>query len=178
MDAKNPPAWYNDGGDIETLLEDADCLNWLNDTGDLEETYPPAVVEPSPVTSGDGANAAGSHESLSFLVDPPNQEGATTDDAATADSGTATITAEADSKPAAVSTTTNTTTEEYSSATEAMAAVQQKQEAVVKEEPLFPDLDVGDDQEFVSALLENQGQSHLSFSKLHSELHAGDEQQQ
>jgi SHAQKYF class myb-like DNA-binding protein len=182
VDAKNPPAWYNDGGDIETLLEDADCLNWLTDTGDLEETYPPAVVEPSPVTSGDGANAAGSHESLSFLVDPPNQEGATTDDAATADSGTASVnpttntTAEADSKPAAVSTTT--TTEEYSSATEAMAAVQQKQEAAVKEEPLFPDLDVGDDQEFVSALLENQGQSHLSFSKLHSELHAGDEQQQ
>ena len=179
MDAKNPPAWYNDGGDIETLLEDAECLNWLTDTGDLEETYPPAVVEPSPVITGQGGgNAAGSHESLSFLMDPPHQDGATTDDAATADSGTVDVAPTTiNSKPAAVPTTT-AATEEYASATEAMAAVQQQQEVAVKEEQLFPDLDMGDDQAFVSALLDNQGQSHLSFSKLHSELHAGDEDQQ
>eukprot|EP00804_Cyclotella_cryptica_P004718 CCRYP_021127-RA/>CCRYP_021127-RA protein AED:0.00 eAED:0.00 QI:1726/1/1/1/1/1/2/428/272 len=44
VDAKNPPAWYNEGSDIDTLLEDAECLNWLSDTGDLDETYPPAVA--------------------------------------------------------------------------------------------------------------------------------------
>lgn len=52
VDAKNPPQWYNDGGDIDTLLDDADCLNWLSDTGDLDETYPPALVEPAAVISG------------------------------------------------------------------------------------------------------------------------------
>lgn len=52
VDAKNPPQWYNDGGDIDTLLDDADCLNWLSDTGDLDETYPPAMVEPAAVISG------------------------------------------------------------------------------------------------------------------------------
>jgi hypothetical protein len=40
----------------------------------------------------------------------------------------------------------------------------------------FPDLDMGDEQAFVSALLENNGQSTMSFPKLGSEahiLHAG-----
>ncbi|KAL7528336.1 hypothetical protein ACHAXR_002390, partial [Thalassiosira sp. AJA248-18] len=49
VDAKNPPSWYNDGSDIDTLLEDADCLNWLSDTGDLDETYPAAMAEPAAV---------------------------------------------------------------------------------------------------------------------------------
>mmetsp|Transcript_5719 Transcript_5719/g.8841 ORF Transcript_5719/g.8841 Transcript_5719/m.8841 type:complete len:721 (+) Transcript_5719:386-2548(+) len=169
VDAKNPPAWYNDGGDIETLLEDAECLNWLNDTGDMEETYPPAVVEPSSVMTD--ASQVQSHDSLSFLMDHPH-EGATTEDdtAATADSAIVDPTASA--KPAAVPTSN------YASATEAMAATyQQQQEVVVKEEEqLFPDLDMGDDQAFVSALLD-QGQSHLSFSRLHSELNGGEDQQ-
>jgi hypothetical protein len=178
VDAKNPPAWYNDGGDIDFLLEDAECLNWLTDTGDLEETYPPAVVEPSSVMTD--ASQLQSHESLSFLMDPPHEGATTEDDAVTADSATVDPTASMadtdDAKPAAVPTTTA----EYASATEAMAAAyQQQQEVAVKEEEeeqLFPDLDMGDDQAFVSALLD-QGQSHLSFSRLHSELNAGDEQQ-
>jgi len=178
VDAKNPPAWYNDGGDIDTLLEDAECLNWLTDTGDLEETYPPAVVEPSSVMTD--ASQLQSHESLSFLMDPPHEGATTEDDAVTADSATvdptASMTDTEDAKPAAVPTTAA----EYASATEAMAAAyQQQQEVAVKEdedEQLFPDLDMGDDQAFVSALLD-QGQSHLSFSRLHSELNAGDEQQ-
>jgi hypothetical protein len=47
VDAKNPPSWYNDGADLDTLLDDADGLNWLSDTGDMNETYPPAVSEPA-----------------------------------------------------------------------------------------------------------------------------------
>ena len=94
VDAKNPPQWYNDGSDIDTLLEDADCLNWLSDTGDLNETYPPALAEggglvsssstdvtipePTPVgvvaSSGIIVHHHGSDESLSFLVDPPEQQ--------------------------------------------------------------------------------------------------------
>jgi hypothetical protein len=49
VDVKNPPSWYNKGSDIDTLLDDADCLNWLSDTGDIDETYPPAVAEPAAV---------------------------------------------------------------------------------------------------------------------------------
>ena len=166
VDAKNPPAWYNDGGDIETLLEDAECLNWLNDTGDMEETYPPAVVEPSSVTTD--ASQMQSHDSLSFLMDHPN-EGVTTEDGTAVTENSAVVDPTASAKPAAAPTS------QYASATEAMAAAQQ--EVVVKEEQLFPDLDMGDDQAFVSALLTDQGQSHLSFSKLHSELNAGEDQQ-
>ena len=35
----------------------------------------------------------------------------------------------------------------------------------------FPDLDMGDEQAFVSALLENSGQSTMSFPKLGSDMH-------
>ena len=35
----------------------------------------------------------------------------------------------------------------------------------------FADLDMGDEQAFVSALLENSGQSIMSFPKLNSEIH-------
>ena len=101
VDATNPPQWYNDGSDIDTLLEDADCLNWLSDTGDLDETYPPAMVEPAAVVSSSSSSTAvvdvcniepnpvgavtstvvqqdptggvvhPSTDSLSFLMDPP-----------------------------------------------------------------------------------------------------------
>lgn len=47
VDSKNPPQWYNDGADIDTLLEDADCLNWLSDTGDLNEDQ--FVMQPIPI---------------------------------------------------------------------------------------------------------------------------------
>eukprot|EP00986_Skeletonema_menzelii_P017547 scaffold20338_cov140-Skeletonema_menzelii.AAC.4 len=167
VDAKNPPAWYNDGGDIETLLEDAECLNWLNDTGDMEETYPPAVVEPSSVTTD--ASQMQSHDSLSFLMDNPH-EGATTEDDTAATENSVVLDPTASAKPAAVPTS------HYTSATEAMAAAQQEVVVKEEEEQLFPDLDMGDDQAFVSALLD-QGQSHLSFSRLHSELNGGEYQQ-
>ena len=178
VDAKNPPAWYSEGGDIETLLEDAACLNWLSDTGDMDETYPPAVVEPSSVTTD--ASQMQSHDSLSFLMDNPPGSATTEDDTAAA-ATTADSSAVADpTAPVAVSNVKHPTVPSttYASATEAMVATyqQHQQEVAPKEEQLFPDLDMGDDQAFVSALLD-QGQSHLSFSKLHSELNAGDEQQ-
>jgi len=34
----------------------------------------------------------------------------------------------------------------------------------------FPDVDMGDEQAFVSALLDNRGQSTMSFPKLSSEM--------
>ena len=34
-----PPNWYARGADVDELLHDADALNWLADTGDLDEVY-------------------------------------------------------------------------------------------------------------------------------------------
>eukprot|EP00591_Stephanopyxis_turris_P000817 CAMPEP_0195514048 /NCGR_PEP_ID=MMETSP0794_2-20130614/5562_1 /TAXON_ID=515487 /ORGANISM="Stephanopyxis turris, Strain CCMP 815" /LENGTH=539 /DNA_ID=CAMNT_0040642213 /DNA_START=462 /DNA_END=2081 /DNA_ORIENTATION=+ len=33
------PQWYSKGAEIEDLLEEADTLDWLADSGDLDETY-------------------------------------------------------------------------------------------------------------------------------------------
>lgn len=41
MDAAFPliPSWYSKGADVEELLDEADALDWLADSGDLDETY-------------------------------------------------------------------------------------------------------------------------------------------
>jgi len=71
VDAKCPPTWYDDGGDIDALLEDAGCLDWLADTGDLQEDYPHAAVSNGSSRAGDaGMRSEPSSESLSFLVEP------------------------------------------------------------------------------------------------------------
>merc|ERR1711862_511510 len=38
-DAKDTPSWYAKGSDVDALLDVADTLDWLTDTGDLQETY-------------------------------------------------------------------------------------------------------------------------------------------
>lgn len=52
-DAKDMPSWYAKGADVDCLLDVADTLDWLTDTGDLNETYEPPKV---PVTSDDKTN--------------------------------------------------------------------------------------------------------------------------
>lgn len=39
--AGEPPAWYTTGADVDELLSEAEALNWLADTGDLNEDYQP-----------------------------------------------------------------------------------------------------------------------------------------
>lgn len=78
VDPKNPPTWYDEGGDIDALLDDAGCLDWLADTGDLQEDYPPAVATlgPACVPVSISSSRAGemksepSSETLSYLVEP------------------------------------------------------------------------------------------------------------
>lgn len=41
-DAKDTPSWYSRGSDVEALLDVADTLDWLTDTGDIHEAYQPA----------------------------------------------------------------------------------------------------------------------------------------
>jgi SHAQKYF class myb-like DNA-binding protein len=36
-----PPSWYAKGADVDELLNEADALDWLADTGDLQEAYTP-----------------------------------------------------------------------------------------------------------------------------------------
>eukprot|EP00804_Cyclotella_cryptica_P001210 CCRYP_012717-RA/>CCRYP_012717-RA protein AED:0.01 eAED:0.01 QI:942/1/1/1/1/1/2/276/600 len=206
VDAKNPPAWYNEGSDIDTLLEDAECLNWLSDTGDLDETYPPAVAiastavttepsmdfEPTPVnvhpyeyayhgnmdSHSPHPTLAEIHEepidptlvhdpithpsveSLSFLVDSPKQG---------MDEMTSFLHDEnhAHHAPEALS---------YASATDAVEAVSDAPEVKLSAEEShdhlmsFPDLDMGDEQAFVSALLDTSKESVISFSKWGSQI--------
>ena len=56
--SKDTPSWYTKGSDVDALLDVADTLDWLADTGDLTETYEEAermnaatAVAPSPQTS-------------------------------------------------------------------------------------------------------------------------------
>jgi len=57
-DGKDPPSWYATGADVDALLDVADSLDWLDDTGDLHETYQPGMeLEPS-VESFESARVA------------------------------------------------------------------------------------------------------------------------
>ena len=42
VDGKDPPSWYAKGADVDALLDVSDALDWLADTGDLQETYQPS----------------------------------------------------------------------------------------------------------------------------------------
>jgi SHAQKYF class myb-like DNA-binding protein len=46
-DAKDTPSWYAKGSDVDALLDVADTLDWLTDTGDLHENYQPST-QPEP----------------------------------------------------------------------------------------------------------------------------------
>lgn len=50
-DAKDTPSWYAKGSDVDALLDVADNLDWLEDTGDLNETYEAAAAAASAVDS-------------------------------------------------------------------------------------------------------------------------------
>lgn len=39
--ASEPPVWYNKGADVDELLNEAEALDWLADSGDLTESYTP-----------------------------------------------------------------------------------------------------------------------------------------
>lgn len=44
-DTKDAPSWYAKGADVDALLDTADSLDWLTDTGDLSEVYQIALDE-------------------------------------------------------------------------------------------------------------------------------------
>lgn len=43
-DAKDLPSWYAKGADVECLLDVAGSLDWIADSGDLHETYEPPKI--------------------------------------------------------------------------------------------------------------------------------------
>ena len=48
--SKDTPSWYSKGSDVDALLDVADTLDWLADTGDLTETYEEAERMHVPTT--------------------------------------------------------------------------------------------------------------------------------
>jgi len=78
-DAKDTPSWYAKGSDVDALLDVADTLDWLTDTGDLQETYqashatdqtPAADEEESKKVESGLASASSAHNmSLNTLQD-------------------------------------------------------------------------------------------------------------
>lgn len=53
-DVKDMPSWYAKGADVDCLLDVADTLDWLTDTGDLHDTYdPPRVPDTTPIEPND-----------------------------------------------------------------------------------------------------------------------------
>jgi hypothetical protein len=46
-DNRNPPSWYGKGSDIDALLDIGGALDWLEDTGDLNESYQPPAEDPA-----------------------------------------------------------------------------------------------------------------------------------
>ena len=171
VDSKNPLHWYNDGSDIDMFLEDADCLN-CHPTG--------GVVHHST-------------DSLPFLVDPPEHNAAlphpvtpTTHEDHVEDLNQLPFFLDEDvytplpitrnDQLAPETATTAATTLPYSSTTEAGGSIVPEHKSVGVGESDnnimgFPNIDMGDEEAFVSALLENLGQSTKSFPELHSDLH-------
>merc|ERR1719162_1352640 len=50
--SKDTPSWYSKGSDVDALLDVADTLDWLADTGDLTETYEEAERMHASTTDG------------------------------------------------------------------------------------------------------------------------------
>jgi hypothetical protein len=54
IDTKGPPSWYAKGDDVDVLLDEAESLDWLADTGDLYETFQTIINEEIvPITADD-----------------------------------------------------------------------------------------------------------------------------
>jgi hypothetical protein len=62
-DAKETPSWYAKGADVDALLDVADTLDWLADTGDLNESYEAPPMESIPSLSGMDDDASETEES-------------------------------------------------------------------------------------------------------------------
>ena len=70
-EAKDAPSWYAKGADVDALLDVADTLDWLADTGDLNETYKPTPEdEEDEAAAAAAAAAAALHAEDSATVDP------------------------------------------------------------------------------------------------------------
>lgn len=209
VDAKNPPVWYNDGEDIDKLLEDADDLNWLVDTGDLDETFSPALeamregdqedgavmkseefdlLEPAPVQVGEsGAYYDGAEEeepSTGGRVKPERMVEGTTAATAAADASSPdnlvadnpithpsveSLSFLVDSPKTELDAGLPPVTFPIESTGPSSAVLPAHRSGEPRGDLMsFPDLDMGDEHAFVSALLDtgNKGsESALSFSK-------------
>jgi SHAQKYF class myb-like DNA-binding protein len=67
-DVKDMPSWYAKGADVDCLLDVADTLDWLTDTGDINETYdPPKVLDSAPTDQNVNKNSSLSTDALAAM---------------------------------------------------------------------------------------------------------------
>ena len=184
IESKDAPAWYATGQDVDALLHEADALDWLADTGDIHETYipPPSMTMPPPAPPLVSASGRTSEKDMASLcsentattavegmkrVEPSNGDitkevmppipssGMLNSSSLNADEPP--LKKQKVAVPAASSTASL-----FASATEAVDAAHPSVDA---------HLDVFDahldEQAFVSALLDNHGESTASFPTIH-----------
>jgi len=185
IESKDAPAWYASGQDVDALLHEADALDWLADTGDIHETYvpPSSMIMPPPAPPLVSASGRTSEKDMASLcsentattaveglkrVEPSNGDitkevmppipssGMLTSSSLNAGDEPA-LKKQKVAVPAASSTASL-----FASATEAVDAAHPSVDA---------HLDVFDahldEQAFVSALLDNNGESTASFPTIH-----------
>jgi len=63
-----PPSWYTKGADVDELLNEAEALDWLADSGDLTEEYNPPPEE----AAHHGTFAMGGNDSASSKLSEPS----------------------------------------------------------------------------------------------------------
>lgn len=75
-DAKDTPSWYAKGSDVDALLDVADTLDWLTDTGDIHEAYQP--TGPTTLEDADGVSDPSVDKAVGGLAHTPSMNNLST----------------------------------------------------------------------------------------------------
>ena len=196
-ESRDVPSWYASGQDVDELLQEADALDWLSDTGDVHETYIPpppfaGVINSAHIRKANTVpRAEPSSEDITKEVMPPmpsasqmfstgaDEEGADDKAKSGADSSDAVDTAaigraESDLDDNVDSTLKTALTKGPASSTASLFASATEAADATHGAQADPHLDVDvfdahlDEQAFVSALLDNDhSNEEESFPAIH-----------
>lgn len=156
-DAKDTPSWYAKGSDVDALLDVADTLDWLTDTGEIHESYQPTnPVAEAPPTIPDTS----SEKPVSHLSQTPSVNNMSMNTLPRVDSGVEVVVPPLPSlfDGAADGVDPSQKTTEHLLAPSASSATIDEHLQVF-ENPL-------EEHDFVSSMLENTGESTASLSQL------------
>mmetsp|Transcript_1091 Transcript_1091/g.2729 ORF Transcript_1091/g.2729 Transcript_1091/m.2729 type:complete len:568 (+) Transcript_1091:68-1771(+) len=163
-DAKDMPSWYAKGADVDCLLDVADTLDWLTDTGDLHETYEPPAPAPK-------ASSSPAPPPMSVPQQEPEQEASLTKqpsvttmtaDALTSDAPAETV---VPPLPSLFENSSDATSKKPDKASSAQLSDTAEVSGDIDEHLNVFDTPM-EEHAFVSALLENNGESSGSLPVL------------